>query len=312
MTDTRKIFSTIILMLLLTSIRGQYGQFEIKIKLTDKTDCNIINDSLLSSVEKGTSITFDTLNFYVPMDPSEKLKRIKDHDLRKKQLTGFNIGISWDTQKNQAAVLGYAPTYSTRATYPFYFSGSFNKVFKKNHDDLIRQSIKRSLFQSANNFSLQSTDSTTFRKIPINQFDCIYHAQFSYLPKLLFAMFGRGELIFYDESDLFTWTSRTEDSPSQFENAKTVVLCELWSDTTIVSEGFGPNPLPFDTYYLKKKIKSIGLVLSNGKTVWANYDSFKKILLNSKYETSPGKVALYELYFQSDFCRHLKMDMYIK
>lgn len=299
-------------MLLLTSVRGQYGQFEINIKLADKADHKIINDSLLSSVEKGTSITFDTLNFYVPMDPVEKLKRIKDLDLRKKQLTGLNIGISWDTQRNQAAVLGYAPTYLSMKNYPFYFAGSFNKVFNEKHHDLIKQNIKQSLLLSANTFSLKPTDSTTFRKIAINQFDCIYHAQFSYLPKLLFAMFGRGELIFYDEPDLFNWTPRTEDSPSQFENSKTIVLCELWSDTTVKSEGFGPNPLPFDTYYLKNKIKSIGLVLSNGKTVWANYDSFKKMLLNSEHETSPSKVALYELYFQSDFCRHLKMDMYIK
>ncbi len=312
MTNIRKISSTIILVLLLTTVRGQYGQFEITVKPADKADSKIINDSLLSSVEKGTSIAFDTLNFYVPMDPTEKLKRIKDPDLRKKQLSGLNIGISWDTQRNQAAVLGYSHTYLSLKYYPFYFAGSFNKIFKEKNLDLIQQTIKRSLLQAANTFTLKTTDTTTFRAIAINQFDCIYHAQLSYLPKLLFAMFGRGELIFYDEPELWNWTERTEDSPSKFENSKTIVLCELWSDTTIKSEGFGPNPLPFDTYYLKKKIKSIGLVLSNGKTVWANYDFFKNILLYSKHETSPGKVALYELYFQSDFCRHLKMDLYIK
>lgn len=312
MIHTSKITATILFIFLLLKVRGQYGQFEITIMLNDKADHKIINDSLLSSIEKGYSVTFDTLDFYVPMEQSERIARIKTHNLHKKQLTGFNVAFIWDPRKNEAVMTGYAPLYAAMKTYPFYVSGSFNHIFNKHHDELIRQKVKRALYKAASTSGLSPTDSTNFREIPFKQFECIYHMPFDHLPSLLFSAFANYQLLFYDDPEMLGDTQRTEDSQEQFKNAKAIVLQEQWSDTLIVHQMPQSNPLPFDTYYLRKKIKAIGLVLPNGQMVWADYDRFKKALLYNAGEAGTARLAVYELYFQSDFCRQLKMDMYIK
>ncbi len=313
MTDRLRTIFTLISILTFVISKGQYGLFELTVKLADKNANKIINDSILSSLDKNSSIAFETSNFYIPMDPVEKQNRIKENNLSKKELTGLKVAIEWDTQKNEAIILGYAPIYSRIPKSPFFFAGNFNRIFNEQHYKSIKTSVQNALLQIVNNSSVKSKEGkSTIRQIEIADFDCIYHVELNYLPQRLLTQWKSGNLLLYEDNQLTLPIGYSQDLLAFEKDIRTFCVYEQWTDTTILNKGFGPNPLPFDTDYLKRKTVAIGLMLPNKKIAWLNYDAYKFMLTKSKDTSDNYKFTIYDLYFQSSFCRQLKMDMIIK
>ena len=322
MTDRIRTIFTLIFIQTVIIVKGQYGLFELTIKLTDKKENKIINDSILSSLvndsllashDKSASIAFETSNFYVPMDPVEKQKRIKENNLSKRELIGLKVAIEWDTQKNEAIILGYAPIYSLTPKSPFFFSGNFNRIFNEQHYKIIKTTVQSALLHVVNNSTVKSKEvKSTIRQINIADFDCIYHVELNYLPQRLLTQWKSGNLVLYEDYQLTLPIDYSQDLLTFAKDIKTFCVYEQWTDTTILNKDFGPNPLPFDTDYLKRKTVAIGLILPNKKIAWLNYEAYKFMLTKSKDTSDHYKFTIYDLYFQSSFCRQMKMDMIIK
>lgn len=308
MIDKLKIIFTSIFILTVTLLRGQYGEFELRLNLPDKEASKIINDSILSSLKRNSSIAFETSNFYVPMDPADKQNRIQGNNLFKKDLVGLKVAIEWDAQKNEAIILGYAPMYSFTPIPPFFLAGNFKKIFSEQHYMSIKTGVQNALLREINNSNVKpKEDKSTIRQINTADFNCIYHIEFSYLPQYLLAQWKSGVLILFEDHQLTVPIDHSQDLLDFAEEIKTLCLYEQWSDTTIVNEGFGPNPLPFDTDYIKRKSVALGLMLPTGKVVWVDYKAFKSIFTQSKHSADNYKFTIYDLYFQSSFWKQLKM-----
>lgn len=209
--------------------------------------------------------------------------------------------------------MGYAPTYSLATKPFFYIAGNFNQIFNEKCYKAIKSSIYNSLLKTVNNFIIKPTNNeSTLRQVNIKDFDCIYHVEFKYLPELLFRQFLNGNLILYEDYQLLNVITHSKDFIPNPKDIKSLVLCEQWTDTTISNKDLHPNPLPFNTDYIIKKITSLGLTLPNKKTVWLDYEAYKAILTKSALASDNYKFTIYDLYFQSSFCRQMKMDMIVK
>lgn len=318
----KKLFlNTILILLVCGKINAQFGLTEFDVEIEGNELKETLKDSIISFLSNENSLIMSDKYFYIPYTKKEKQELISSLELKKRNLKLLKVLIQWDAQKNEAIIMGYAPIYENLTdTALFYITGNFQKIFSSNIYFSIKEKVKESFFSQINQTDIiANTSNLTFRKIHLDDYECVYHINLSDLPQSFLSKWTRGSVTLYNDPLLRSAIAYSETEKNynltkenyKSINIRKIILAEQWTDTTVFhnENEKQANPLPIDMDYLKKEIKSIGLILPHNQIIWMSYIDCMKYYSNSIEEY---KYKIYDLFFESSFCRGIKTEVFIK